>query len=100
MSTAFSFFLRLFICFAGAKFLLQAIGADSRGHLVALTLIFLANVYLFSYLIFKDRTKAPSAEEAAEALPGLLHDGDLVLVKASRGVHLDRIVEALAGGKR
>ncbi|MEJ2083338.1 MAG: cyanophycin synthetase, partial [Acidobacteriota bacterium] len=40
-----------------------------------------------------------SAEEAAEALPGLLHDGDLVLVKASRGVHLDRIVEALAGGK-
>ena len=41
-----------------------------------------------------------SAEEAAEALPRLLHDGDLVLVKASRGVHLDRIVEALAGGKR
>jgi len=65
MSTAFSFFLRLFICFAGAKFLLQAIGADSRSYLVTLTLIFLANVYLFSYLIFKDRTKAPSAEEAA-----------------------------------
>jgi hypothetical protein len=66
MNIAFSFFLRLFICFAGAKFLLQAIGADSRGHLVALTLIFLANVYLFSYLIFKDRTKAsPPTEEAA-----------------------------------
>jgi hypothetical protein len=66
MSIAFSFFLRLFICFAGAKFLLQAIGADSRSYLIALTLIFLGNVYLFSYLIFKDRTKAsPPAEEAA-----------------------------------
>lgn len=69
MSTAFSFFLRLFICFAGAKFLLQAIGADSRGHLVALTLIFLANVYLFSYLIFKDRTTPPPPEEEAAAPP-------------------------------
>lgn len=41
-----------------------------------------------------------SAEEAVEGLPGLLREGDLVLVKASRGVHLDRIVDALAGGKR
>lgn len=69
MSIAFSFFLRLFICFAGAKFLLQAIGADTRSYLVALTLIFLANVYLFSYLIFKDRTKAPASEPEATAPP-------------------------------
>ena len=60
MSTAFSFFLRLFLCFAGAKFLLQAIGVGGRSYLVGLTLVFLANVYLFSYLVFRDRTPAPS----------------------------------------
>ncbi len=38
------------------------------------------------------------SEEAAEALPPLLRDGDLIVIKASRGVHLDRIVDALGGG--
>jgi hypothetical protein len=59
MSTAFSFFLRLFLCFAGAKFLLQAIGVGGRSYLVGLTLLFLANVYLFIYLIFRDRLAPP-----------------------------------------
>jgi len=41
-----------------------------------------------------------SAEEAAEFLPGFLADGDLVLLKGSRGVHLERVVEALAAQSR
>jgi hypothetical protein len=69
MSTAFSFFLRLFLCFAAAKFLLQSIGVGGRSYLIGLTLLFLVNVYLFSYLIFKDRTAAPSPETAKATRP-------------------------------
>jgi hypothetical protein len=58
MSAVFSFFLRLFLCFVAAKFLLQAIGVEGRDYLVGLTLLFLVNVYWFSYLVFRDR-KAP-----------------------------------------
>ena len=61
MSTVFSFFLRLFLCFVAAKFLLQAIGVEGRDYLVGLTVLFLVNVYWFSYLVFRDRT-APAAE--------------------------------------
>ena len=63
MSTAFSFFLRLFLCFVAARFLLQAIGLEGRGYLVGLTLLFLVNVYWFSYLVFRDRTASPVAAE-------------------------------------
>jgi hypothetical protein len=66
MSTAFSFFLRLFLCFVAARFFLQAIGVEGRGYLVGLTLLFLVNVYWFSYLVFRDRT-APKAEARGEA---------------------------------
>ena len=61
MSTAFSFFLRLFLCFVGARFLLQAIDVEGRGYLVGLTILFLVNVYWFSYLVFRDRT-TPAVE--------------------------------------
>ena len=64
----FSFFLRLFLCFVAARFLLQAIGVEGRDYLVGLTLLFLINVYWFSYLVFRDRT-AP-AVEAKRHLPG------------------------------
>jgi UDP-N-acetylmuramoyl-tripeptide--D-alanyl-D-alanine ligase len=37
----------------------------------------------------------PSAEEAAERLLALLRPGDVVLVKGSRGVHLERVIELL-----
>ena len=59
MSTAFSFFLRLFLCFVAARFLLQAIGVEGRDYLVGLTIFFLINVYWFSYLVFRDRTAFP-----------------------------------------
>ena len=35
--------------------------------------------------------------EAAEALASFVRAGDLVLVKGSRGVHTERVVEALKG---
>jgi len=68
MSAAFSFFLRLFLCFVAARFLLQAIGVEGRGYLVGLTLLFLVNVYWFSYLVFRDRT--PSLAAAGRKPPG------------------------------
>jgi hypothetical protein len=65
MSAVFSFFLRLFLCFVAARFLLQAIKVGGRDYLVGLTLLFLVNVYWFSYLVFRDR-KAPKAEAQPE----------------------------------
>jgi UDP-N-acetylmuramyl pentapeptide synthase len=38
---------------------------------------------------------APDAAAAAALVPGLLEPGDTVLVKASRGVGLEAVVEAL-----
>jgi len=37
----------------------------------------------------------PSAEEAAEFISGFAAPGDLVLLKGSRGVHLERVLEAI-----
>jgi UDP-N-acetylmuramoyl-tripeptide--D-alanyl-D-alanine ligase len=45
----------------------------------------------------REHHHAADAAVAAELLPELLRDGDVVLVKASRGVHLERVCEALAG---
>jgi len=41
-----------------------------------------------------------SSDEAAAALLNFVRPGDLVLVKGSRGVHTERIVEALKGSRR
>jgi len=41
-------------------------------------------------------TALAGAADAAQTLPGLLRDGDTVLVKASRGVGLEVVAEALA----
>jgi hypothetical protein len=60
MSVVFGFFLRLFICFVAARFLLQSIGMEGREYLVGLTILLLANVYLFSYLIFRERRGTPA----------------------------------------
>jgi UDP-N-acetylmuramoyl-tripeptide--D-alanyl-D-alanine ligase len=43
---------------------------------------------------------AASSEEAAEIVAGLVRPGDLVLVKGSRGVRLERVVDRLAEGAR
>ncbi|MEJ2672287.1 MAG: hypothetical protein P8168_08830 [Deltaproteobacteria bacterium] len=67
ISTAFSFFLRLFLCFVAARFLLQAIEVSGRGYLVGLTILLLVNVYLFSYLVFRERT--PDASEGERVRP-------------------------------
>jgi len=55
MGALFSFFLRLFICFVAAKFLLHAVGVESRQYLIGLTILLTANVYWLSYLVFRDR---------------------------------------------
>lgn len=62
MSVVFNFFLRLFFCFVAARFLLQAIGVEGRAYLVALTIFLMANVYWFSYLVFRDRTVSRAGE--------------------------------------
>jgi UDP-N-acetylmuramoyl-tripeptide--D-alanyl-D-alanine ligase len=43
--------------------------------------------------------QVPDAEAAAQLVGDLVGPGDAVLVKASRGVHLERVVERLKGGK-
>ncbi len=43
--------------------------------------------------------EAPDAERAADVAAGLVREGDVVLVKASRGVGLERVTETLAGAR-
>jgi UDP-N-acetylmuramoyl-tripeptide--D-alanyl-D-alanine ligase len=43
---------------------------------------------------------ADSSDEAAAIVAGLVREGDLVLVKGSRGVRLERVVDRLAEGGR
>ncbi len=43
---------------------------------------------------------AASSDEAAEIVTGLVRSGDVVLVKGSRGVRLERVVDRLAEGAR
>jgi hypothetical protein len=50
MKRVFGFFLRLFIAFVAAKLVLGHLRADTPKHLVALTLVLLANAYLFDLL--------------------------------------------------
>jgi UDP-N-acetylmuramoyl-tripeptide--D-alanyl-D-alanine ligase len=46
-----------------------------------------------------DVRRAADAEEAAALVPGLIEPGDVVLVKASRGVGLERVTQALQEAK-
>jgi hypothetical protein len=81
MSTVFSFFLRLFLCFVAARFLLQAIGVEGRNYLVGLTILFLVNVYWFSYLVFRDRTTPPT--KAGSGLPQIPVDSATAVAEPS-----------------
>jgi hypothetical protein len=71
MSAFFGFFLRLFICFVAAKFLLNAVGVTSREYLVVLTGLLLANVYWLSHLLFREQRPFGGAAGGARADPGL-----------------------------
>ena len=44
---------------------------------------------------YGDVVALPDAQAAAEAVPGLLQPGDTVLLKASRGVGLEVVAQAL-----
>ena len=71
MNLVFAFFLRLFICFVAAKLVVQAVDLNSRDYLLALTVLFLVNAYLFDYLVYRNRgpIKAPPPEAGAEKTP-------------------------------
>ena len=43
----------------------------------------------------RDIVRVPDAETALDALVPRLRDGDVVLVKASRGIALERVVDGL-----
>lgn len=71
MRFVFGFFLRLFCCFVGAKVLVRAIGLDTLDYLLTLTAVLLINVYLFQYLVFRDRAaRANHPGAAPEKAPG------------------------------
>lgn len=55
MRNIFSFFLRLFVCFVAAKFILRVFEVDSRTYLLGLTALLTGNVYWFDYLASRDR---------------------------------------------
>ncbi len=57
MKGLFRFFLRLFGCLVAAKFLLQLLAMEDRGYLLGLTALFLANLYWFDYLEYRDRVR-------------------------------------------
>ncbi len=67
MNRLFAFFLRLFVCFLAAKFLVQAVDLNSRTYLLSLTALLIINVYLFEILVYRDR-RAPQ-ESPPEAAP-------------------------------
>ena len=71
MNLVFSFFLRLFICFVAAKLVVQAVDLNSRDYLLALTVLFLVNAYLFDYLVYRNRgrVKATPPEPSADKTP-------------------------------
>ncbi|MDI6853699.1 MAG: hypothetical protein QME75_08885 [Deltaproteobacteria bacterium] len=50
MKQVFGFSLRFFIAFVAAKLILGHLRADTPGHLVVLTLAFVANTYFFDFL--------------------------------------------------
>lgn len=55
MNLWFSFFLRLFVCFLAAKFVVQAVDLHSRTYLLSLTALLLFNVYLLEFLVYRGR---------------------------------------------
>ncbi len=55
MQIVFSFSLRLVICLIFAKFLLRALGVEDLRYLVGLTLVLVANIYLFDLLEYRSR---------------------------------------------
>lgn len=76
MKTLFGFFLRLFIGFVTAKFILRVLEVDSMAYLVGLTIFFTGNAYWFDFLEYRDRIfirrreqKRPRQELSTETEP-------------------------------
>ena len=69
---------------------LYAVGADSARALAAAAIAAGMPASAVTY--------CATSEEAATAVAGAVQPGDLVLVKGSRGIRTDRVVDALAAG--
>jgi UDP-N-acetylmuramoyl-tripeptide--D-alanyl-D-alanine ligase len=76
--------------------------AAEKGIDVIIAIGTLAKAYRQGVLDFKEKSGFagqmvyyPTRDEAMETLPGYLHPGDSVLVKASHGMHFENIVEVL-----
>ncbi len=70
MTAVFWFFLRLLFCLMAAKLLLRAVGVESRGYILGLTGLFMANLYWFLYLMDRDRYSSRPPEEGNPPDPG------------------------------
>ncbi len=66
MNRVFAFFLRLFICFVAAKVVVLAVDLNSREYLLAMTVLFLVNTYLFDYLVYRSRQPGEETPPAAD----------------------------------
>lgn len=68
MQRVFGFFLRLFSAFVAAKLLLGHLGLDTPGYLLGLSLLLVANTYLFDLLEYRHpgvRRHWPAREKAS-----------------------------------
>ncbi len=74
MRHVFPFFSRLLFAFLGAKLLVTLAGLPGLNPLIALTLLLLANAYIFDYLDYRSRSvwrrRAARTPETAPTLPG------------------------------
>jgi hypothetical protein len=82
MKLVFGFSLRFFIAFVAAKLILGHLGLDTPGYLLGLSLLLVANTYLFDFLEYnsqrvwrrlKARRKAPMKTETED----VTHDATL-----------------------
>jgi UDP-N-acetylmuramoyl-tripeptide--D-alanyl-D-alanine ligase len=71
--------------------------AAARGVQVLVAVGALAGGYVDGYGSAGEVVQAPDADEAGKAVAALLRPGDVVLVKASRSVALERVIESLRG---
>ncbi|MEW5878669.1 MAG: UDP-N-acetylmuramoyl-tripeptide--D-alanyl-D-alanine ligase [Acidobacteriota bacterium] len=77
----------------------REVGAKARGLCHRLVAVGGENARVLAEAFGTEGTYVASAEEAEEVLENELREGDVVLIKGSRGIGLDRLVAALLAGR-